>query len=579
MPNLPAMQNSTDFLGDLQQLNEMMAAKGMSLPPQWASMTPEDKKKFYDSVVNTTQQSMDVNQKLQENAQNQAELMKDIQNTGIRPQAKKSVFNLKKQAQMEAPPAAPMTAPAAPAPEAAPAGPSAAPAQAPAAPTQLTGPFADPGQLKNMLQQIGDANKAIELLATQFTNENQTIQDPNKPDRSSQALQVIKDAVNTFFSTDDEAAKMNAANTIYEMVLPDAAKAPQKPENAVQAPMKSNIKPGIAAMVNETNDIIKKLAQDHSKEAKKSVYNLKKEAQHKALNNVILYGPEQTTTDAFTGQPISSWHLVERNKGFGLRVDDVFDIDFESIWRGTIMDKYSRPYKDDKGNWVGGYIEKRFEVDKNIPEMNNLQLKPGEKRKPIMPEYGNIGSRLEASRTKMNKERGYEPSSKGQPFNWKKASAENKKKVTAQLEPPKTENEGLRLPGDPKPKNVTPNPLCRYCGGNIAKVGPGKTPGVCQNCDAQMPNPIMAPPQAPNAGVPVQGIAQNQRLGGIFFNGQKFIVHTSQAKVEFNSYNEAEQFRDQQAADGQNPLNQVKHKLNPQEQEMCDVADKLGIDG
>ena len=87
------------------------------------------------------------------------------------------------------------------------------------------------------------------------------------------------------------------------------------------------------------------------------------------------------------------------------------------------MDKYSRPYKDKKGNWVGGYIQKRFEVDKNIPEITNMQLKPGERRKPIMPQYGNTESRLQDARSKGNIAGSL---NNDKPFNWKEAQSKKK---------------------------------------------------------------------------------------------------------------------------------------------------------
>ena len=67
------------------------------------------------------------------------------------------------------------------------------------------------------------------------------------------------------------------------------------------------------------------------------------------------------------------------------------------------MDKYSRPYRDSEGNWVGGYIQKRFEVDKWIPEENNMQLKPGELRKPRPVSQGNMESRMEDYRGNKDK--------------------------------------------------------------------------------------------------------------------------------------------------------------------------------
>ena len=55
-----------------------------------------------------------------------------------------------------------------------------------------------------------------------------------------------------------------------------------------------------------------------------------------------MYGPAETRkVDPFLRQHVSDWHIVERNKGFGLVVDDVWNIDYETIWRENIMDKLS----------------------------------------------------------------------------------------------------------------------------------------------------------------------------------------------------------------------------------------------
>ena len=179
--------------------------------------------------------------------------------------------------------------------------------------------------------------------------------------------------------------------------------------------------------VNNTNNIIKKLAKKYAnnKTSEKKFFNLKKEAQDGSKHEAILYGPSESRIDPFARQPVSDWNIVERNKGFGFVVDDVWNIDWEAVWRGNIMDKYSRPYRNSKtGEWVGGYIQKRFEVDKNIPDTNNLQLKPGELRKPYLPQYGLIEARMEEMRSK--KDRGYEPASEGKPFNWNTAQSKKK---------------------------------------------------------------------------------------------------------------------------------------------------------
>jgi len=138
-----------------------------------------------------------------------------------------------------------------------------------------------------------------------------------------------------------------------------------------------------------------------------------------------MWGPGQTRIDPFLHQPVSDWHIVERNKGFGLVVDDIWNIDYETIWRENVMDKYSRPYRDSKtGEWIGGYIQKRFEVDKNIPEATNIQLKPGQRRKPRLPEYGLTEARLQDARAKGEIEGAIDTS---KPFNWKEAQSAKKK--------------------------------------------------------------------------------------------------------------------------------------------------------
>ena len=56
-------------------------------------------------------------------------------------------------------------------------------------------------------------------------------------------------------------------------------------------------------------------------------------------------------------------------------------------------------------------------------ENGNMQLKPGEKRKPILPEYGNTESRLQDARSK-NEIAGANDTS--EPFNWKEAQSKKK---------------------------------------------------------------------------------------------------------------------------------------------------------
>jgi len=232
---------------------------------------------------------------------------------------------------------------------------------------------------------------------------------------------------------DTENAKLEFATELWK-ILPDDVKVDSSAieDDVIEAPL-VEADAHLIRLVKETEEKIKKLAQSNISPKRKE-FNLKKSAQAKTTENMIMYMPNDKSTlhpqriDPFLRQPINDWHVVERNKGFGLVLDDYWNVDWESIWRGNIMDKYSRPYRDTKtGEWVGGYIQKRFEVDKWIPEENNYQLLPGQRRKPRLPEYGIIEGRLEEMRKAEAKKRGYGPVSEGESFNWKEAQAKKKR--------------------------------------------------------------------------------------------------------------------------------------------------------
>lgn len=144
---------------------------------------------------------------------------------------------------------------------------------------------------------------------------------------------------------------------------------------------------------------IMKIARRMASRSNSSIFNLQKTAQHKSIESSnIMSGPHQTSLSPFSRDIQGGLHRIEQNKGFGIKIDDILDIDFEAIWRGNIMDKYNSPYKDKDGNYVGGYINRRFEVNQNIPVGNNLQLAPGTRHRPWMPEYSTLESRMEVNR-------------------------------------------------------------------------------------------------------------------------------------------------------------------------------------
>ena len=115
----------------------------------------------------------------------------------------------------------------------------------------------------------------------------------------------------------------------------------------------------------------------------------------------------------------------------GIVIDDNKTICGEALWRANAMDKYSREYVDADGEIVGGYLNKRFEINRNVPEENKLRLKPGETRKPRPAAWGNTESRLQDMRSKEGQARDYRPETNtGDPFEWSHDSDQNNVEVS-----------------------------------------------------------------------------------------------------------------------------------------------------
>jgi len=238
--------------------------------------------------------------------------------------------------------------------------------------------------------------------------------------------QVIKDSIQEYLDAmriDDKQKRTELAMKMFE-VMPQS----DKGEAMIT---------GVEHVVAESNEVLRRLAKslaqyNKTKQASSKPFNLKKEAQHKGMENVIMHGPEGNRVDAFTGQLINDWHIYERNKGWGIKMDDSLFIDYEAVWRGNVMDKYSRPYRNSDGEYVGGYIEKRFEVDKWMPPTNNYQLKPGERRRNYLPEFRSTEARMQHMRAN-NTDKLKEFNDTSEPFNWAKEAKAKKQIKTAQL--------------------------------------------------------------------------------------------------------------------------------------------------
>ena len=102
----------------------------------------------------------------------------------------------------------------------------------------------------------------------------------------------------------------------------------------------------------------------------------------------------------------------------GLIVDDHQVLCGEAIWRQSVMDKFSREYRDKDGNWVGGYLNKRFEThydDGGHPYL----LKPGERSAPLHEDAWSLEKRMSEMRKSQGKARGYNtPKDKADLYNF-----------------------------------------------------------------------------------------------------------------------------------------------------------------
>jgi hypothetical protein len=82
----------------------------------------------------------------------------------------------------------------------------------------------------------------------------------------------------------------------------------------------------------------------------------------------------------------------------------------ETIWRKHVMDKFSSEWKNDEGEWVGGYINNRFykfpnagtpdNPDVERTQGNRMQLAPGERSRQPRPHEFSTERRLEEQREK-----------------------------------------------------------------------------------------------------------------------------------------------------------------------------------
>lgn len=597
-----------NMLNALRDTESELAAMGTQKPAGWDQMPHNDKINYLEQVKNELSGTDQVTETLQKANEHEMEMINQLQNQGVKPPTSavvshRKMFNLKKFSQQmnlstmqpegnaeEVYPSDPM-------------------ADSDSGTTnvsqvrQLLDGFVDEAIQSGVddIQANSDAiDKAYQYITSRFTNPNEQATDPfSNVEGNSQ--QTVRDAVNSYYSSpdDDESGKDRIAALLANTIFPHNGAGEDGTE--VPAIKQEGVKVNVANLVKNTNEIIRKMAKKDAT-AKVSRFNLAKISH---VKNMTVFDPEKSINDAVTNQPMSENDLLERNKGYGIKLTDQYSLNWEKVWRETVMDKYDPLY-----------LERRFEVDKNVPPTNNYQLQPGEKRRITPPEYGNTESRLEAARDEMNKDRGYSPSSKGEPFNWKKAQQEKKAQGMPPLGnvPSAGEMMGTTAPN----VRAVSNWKCKMCG-NTAKNG--ARPLKCEKCAAENAHfevPAKTAPDAAKAksspvfqgGIPIMGSNQAdvEKLssihGGVFWDSSEkkfFVVSKNKKKKKFDTYYEAEEFKmlvSDPSAVGQqpdiappsqpsfsSPLNNKKKAKNldpkqiARQREIANHADVLGIDG
>jgi len=240
----------------------------------------------------------------------------------------------------------------------------------------------------------------------------------------------ILESIIVLDATEQEKAQQGLMQ-IYNVMLAPIAKNGQ-PQGEQSQPMSPETQPmePMEPIMSEKNPegIIRYNLTDHVAEDRKMV----KTAADQFGQQYLLYGPtEKRICPKLRGKNLSVGDVVSeftcRHHCIdGICIDDNKTICGEALWRANAMDKYSREYVDTDGKIEGGYLNKRFEINRNTSEENRIRLKPGEVRKPRPASQGNLESRMQDMRNKEGKTRNYRPNTDtSKPFNWSKDVDQN----------------------------------------------------------------------------------------------------------------------------------------------------------
>lgn len=268
--------------------------------------------------------------------------------------------------------------------------------------------------------------------------------------------QEVKSALKDLHEMDPNTQQAEAAHLfgrLYEM-LPAKLKASEQEQ-------------GLLMANNDSNKLVKHSLSDQ-------VLNNVKTAADQFGQHYLLYGPtEKRICPKMAGKnmgDVVSEYICRHYCLDGIVIDDNKTICGEALWRANSMDKFSREYVNKDGEIVGGYLNKRFEINRNVPEETKMRLKPGETRKPRPPEWGNLESRMQAMRNKDADKRDYRPDANtGEPFKWCTDVDQNNVQVSQSERDRREEAMGHQIVQYTNKDELENNPKSAEAGFNLKK--------------------------------------------------------------------------------------------------------------
>lgn len=273
-----------DAIRNVEQEMSNLAAAGMQKPPQWDTMAYNDKVAHLDAMQKALGNVGDVSNKMQDMVGKEKDTLKELDNMGVGDAQPAMVararFNLRRFAQdmgQPAPQAAPQTLPEPPASDI----PTDGNNDGQTSVSEVRGLL--DGFVSDAINGGSDPKKAVAMavdkafsyITDNFTNPNDSTTDPQSGAHGN-SEQLVRNAVTTYYSTMDESEKDQAASILARTVFPQG----QDEGSSVPATQKS-VKVDFAKVVNETNKLIKAMAERDSKTAAtkkaKTVFNLTKQ--------------------------------------------------------------------------------------------------------------------------------------------------------------------------------------------------------------------------------------------------------------------------------------------------------------